>query len=76
MTTKTATPLQKNGLDGLPDHFWQVQVRRADDGQCIFTGFITAKSMAAAFREAARHWPGCAIRIEGKDAPARGRAAP
>lgn len=53
----------------LSEHYYQTQVRDAA-GALIFNGFICALGTADAFRQAARKWPGCAIRIEGKDAPA------
>ena len=53
----------------LTEHYYQTQVRDAE-GALIFNGFICALGMSDAFRLAARKWPGCAIRIEGKDAPA------
>ena len=54
----------------LTEHYYQTQVRDAA-GALIFNGFLSALGMRDAFRLAARKWPGCAIRIEGKDAPAK-----
>lgn len=58
----TATPLQKRA-DLLPANAWKVQARRAADGALVFDGYISAGSMADARRVAARHWPGCGIRV-------------
>ncbi len=70
--TKTATPLHGGAKNLLPPAdrsranetaAWKVQARRAD-GALVFDGYIKAGSRAAAQRAAARHWPGCGIRIK------------
>ena len=50
----------------LPEHYYQTQVRDTS-GALIFNGFVCAVSMADAFKHAAGKWPGCSIRIEGKE---------
>ncbi|MBO7411169.1 MAG: hypothetical protein J6T92_04530 [Ottowia sp.] len=59
-------PAAPKTLDDLPEHFFQVQARRAD-GALAFNGFITAMSEADARRQAERKWPDCSIRIDGKE---------